>query len=218
VRGLVAVTGHERLEVFRADLPASLAAEFSSVRRLAWDVETTGLDWRKDRLATCQLFAEETGPAVVSMDPEDGPPPGLAALLADPDVEKVFHHAPFDLRFMMHAWGIGPQSIRCTKVASKLLTPEAPNGEHSLKDLLARYLNVEIGKGSVRTSDWTRPDLTAEQLAYAVDDVRYLLPLLDALTRALAGVGRSGLYDDCCTFLPARVTLELGEYPDVFAY
>ena len=30
-------------------------------------------------------------------------------------MEKAFHHAPFDLRFMVHAWGVQPASIRCTK-------------------------------------------------------------------------------------------------------
>lgn len=202
----------------RADLPLELVTAFGAASRVAWDVETSGLDWRIDRLATCQLFAPDIGPVVVSLDPEEGKPLGLAALLADPKVEKVFHHAPFDLRFMVHTWGIEPSAIRCTKVASKLLGPQAPNSEHSLKDLLARHLGIEIDKGPVRTSDWTQVDLTPEQLTYAANDVRYLLPLLDILTGALAAVGRTDLYDDCCAFLPARVALELGGYPDVFAY
>lgn len=99
-----------------------------------------------------------------------------------------------------------------------MLDPQEPNGEHSLKNLLARHLGIEIDKGPVRTSDWTLASLTAEQLSYAANDVRYLLPLLDTLTAGLAAAGRSDLYDDCCAFLPARVALELGGYPDVFAY
>jgi ribonuclease D len=46
----------------------------------------------------------------------------------------------------------------------------------------------------------------------------HLLALLDALERDLENAGLTQLYDACCTFLPARVTLELGDYPDVFAY
>jgi ribonuclease D len=204
------------LHVLRGDLPDKLAAAFAAGPRLAWDVETSGLDWRHDRLGTCQLFAEGAGAAVVSVG--DGRPARLMALLENSAVEKVFHHAPFDLRFMVHAWGVRPVSIRCTKVASKLLEPGAPNETHSLQQLVSRYLGVSLPKGEVRTSDWSAPRLTAEQLEYAAGDVLHLPKLLEALESALQNAGLARLYDACCAFLPARVTLELGGYPDVFAY
>lgn len=209
-----APTGAVRVE--RGDLPADLAAALGQADRIAWDVETTGLDWRQERLATCQLFAKDTGAVVVRM--ADRYPGRLAALLEDPAVEKVFHHAPFDLRFMIHAWDVRPASIRCTKVASKLLVPDGPNEAHSLQQLAAGNLGVTLTKGPVRTSDWTTASLTPEQLAYAAGDVLHLLPLLDALRLRLERAGLTSLYDDCCAFLPARVLLELGGYPDVFAY
>ena len=204
------------VRVEQGDLPADLAPAFGEVDRIAWDVETTGLDWRQERLATCQLFAEGVG--VVMVRTADGYPRRLAALLEDPAVEKVFHHAPFDLRFMVHAWGIQPASIRCTKVASKLLTPDAPNETHSLQQLVARNLGVNLTKGAVRTSDWTAASLTQEQLDYAASDVLHLLALLDVLRANLEQRHLARLYDDCCAFLPACVLLELGGYPDVFAY
>lgn len=188
----------------------------SRLLRVAWDVETSGLDWHRDRLGTCQLFAEGIGVAVVSVT--DGKPSRLMALLETPAVEKVFHHAPFDLRFMVHAWGVRPTAIRCTKVASKLLEPSAPNGVHSLQQLAFRYLGVSLAKGEVRQSDWSAGSLSAEQLEYAAGDVIHLPALLNALERKLEAAGNAALYDACCTFLPARVTLELGGYPDVFAY
>ncbi|MGH3247100.1 MAG: ribonuclease D [Trebonia sp.] len=204
------------VRVERDDLPADLAAAFGEADRIAWDVETTGLDWRQERLATCQLFAEGIGVVVVRT--ADGCPGRLAALLEDPAVEKVFHHAPFDLRFMVHTWGVQPASIRCTKVASKLLAPDAPNETHSLQQLVARNLGVSLTKGPVRTSDWAAASLTEEQLAYAAGDVLHLLSLLDILVADLERAGLGRLYDACCAFLPARVRLELGGYPDVFVY
>ncbi len=203
-------------QVMRGDLPADLTAAYAASARIAWDVETTGLDWRKDRLGTCQLFAEGVGVAVVSIG--GGRPDSLVALLEDPAVEKIFHHAPFDLRFMVHTWGIQPSAIRCTKVASKLLEPHVPNNAHSLQELVSRYLGVRLTKGQVRTSDWMAARLTNEQLEYAAGDVLHLPALLTAMTKALQEAGLTHLYDSCCAFLPARVTLELGEYPDVFAY
>jgi ribonuclease D len=200
----------------RGDLPDELAAAVAAAPHVAWDVETSGLDWRHDRLGTCQVFAESVGVAVVSVG--GGRPARLVALLENPDVKKVFHHAPFDLRFMVHAWGVRPASIRCTKVASKLLEPGAPNEAHSLRQLVFRHLGVSLAKGDVRTSDWSAGRLTAEQLEYAAADVLYLPTLLEVLETALQSAGRAALYDACCAFLPARVTLELGAYPDVFAY
>jgi len=183
---------------------------------VAWDVETTGLDWHHDRLATCQLFAEGVGVIVISLS--DPRPTRLAALLENPSVEKVFHHAPFDLRFMAHGWGAHPASIRCTKVASKLLEPWAPNEAHSLQQLVFRHLGIHLEKGPVRISDWSADELTSAQLEYAAGDVLHLFALLDVLTRALQSAGLTLLYDGCCAFLPARASLEIGGYPDVFAY
>jgi ribonuclease D len=204
------------VHALRGDLPDELAAAFAATPRVAWDVETSGLDWRHDRLGTCQLFAENLGVAVVSVNAAR--PTRLMALLENPDVEKVFHHAPFDLRFMVHAWGVQPTSIRCTKVASKLLEPGAPNEAHSLRQLVFRHLGVSLAKGEVRTSDWSAGRLSAEQLEYAAGDVLHLPALLEVLETALQSAGRGALYDACCTFLPAQVILELGAYPDVFAY
>jgi ribonuclease D len=202
--------------VCRGDLPAEVATAYGSARRLAWDVETTGLDWRQDRLATCQLFADSVGVSIVSITEKKAP--HLIALLENPAVEKVFHHAPFDLRFMAHAWDAQPASIRCTKVASKLLQPEAPQEAHSLGSLVAQHLGVRLEKGPVRTSDWLALDLTGEQIAYAAGDVLHLLQLLDVLEGALDAAGLGWLYDACCAFLPAHARLQTGGYPDVFSY
>lgn len=70
----------------------------------------------------------------------------------------------------------------------------------------------------MRTGDWTAASLTSEQLDYAAADVAHLLTLLGVLHSQLADEGLARLYDDCCEFLPARVLLDVGGYPDVFAY
>lgn len=207
---------HGPVTVTRGDLPAEFAHALASSERVAWDVETTGLAWHRDRLATCQLFGEGVGVVIVSLNDEN--PARLAALLENPAVEKVFHHAPFDLRFMASAWRVRPASIRCTKVASKLLEPNVPNEVHSLQQLVFRYLGIHLAKGPVRTSDWSATELTPDQLEYAAGDVLHLFALLDVLERALKAADLTLLYDDCCAFLPARAFLEIGGYPDVFAY
>lgn len=211
------MTGHGLLTVARGDLPAEYFPAFRESALVAWDIETSGLDWRTCRIGTCQLFAAGTGTAVVSIEPAFRPE-RLVSLLEDGNLAKVFHHAPFDLRFMMHEWRARPVAVRCTKVASKLIDPHAPNEAHSLQQLVARYLGIDLPKGAVRTSDWTAHDLTPEQIQYAAADVIHLPSLLGALNARLAQMGLGPLYDRCCDFLPTRAALELGGYPDVFAY
>lgn len=204
------------VRVLSGDLPGNVADTFALSGRIAWDIETTGLDWRRERIGTCQLFSEAVGAVVVSVG-EDRPS-ALARLIEDSAVEKVFHHAPFDLRFMVSAWQVSPAAVRCTKVASKILDPAAPNETHSLQHLVGRYLGVSLPKGAVRVSGWSASELTDEQVRYAAGDVVHLLRLLDAMEVALRASGRAELYDSCCAFLPTRVALELGDFPDVFAY
>lgn len=209
--------GHRPPTVVRGDLPGKVLEAYRRSALVAWDIETSGLDWRSANIGTCQLFAQGLGVVIVSLD-TDIRPENLVSLLEDHHVPKVFHHAPFDLRFMMHQWSVRPASIRCTKVASKLVDPAAPNETHSLQKLLARYVGVGLAKGAVRTSDWTTSQLSQEQVEYAAADVLYLPVLLSSLNKRLEDLGLGWLYDKCCDFLPARAALELGEYPDVFAY
>lgn len=198
------------------DITSEQLRAFRSAGRVAWDTETTGLDPRSARLATCQLWSPEVGVAIVQM--AEARPTNLAALLADADVIKVFHHAPFDLGFLRASWGGESRSVRCTKVASKLLRPKDPNSEHSLAPLLRRYIGVRLEKGSVRTSNWAAEELTEEQITYAAKDVLYLLDLLDVEQQLLAEDDLLNLYEACCQFLPWRAQLDLRESPDVFGY
>lgn len=213
----VLVSVRDVVAVARGDLPAEYLVAFSKSPLVAWDIETSGLDWKQARIGTCQLFAEDVGVVVVSIDPEPAPQ-RLISLLENLRVTKVFHHAPFDLRFMAHEWNTRPESVKCTKVASKVADPEMPNEAHSLQRLVARYLGVELDKGLVRTSDWTVPTLSGEQIQYAAADVIYLPMLLRQLEARLGQLGRVRLYDRCCEFLPVRAALDVGGYPDVFAY
>lgn len=201
--------------VLRDDLTGDLAAALHAAPRVAWDIETSGLDWRSDRIGTCQIHAPEVGTIIVQLNGHQ--PTRLPELLADPNVLKVFHHAPFDLRFMSWHWSTSAESIACTKIASKLLAPHAPNEAHSLQALLDRHLGVRISKAE-RISDWLADDLSEEQLRYAAADVTHLLPLLDVLDKELANANVSDLYGRCTQFLPTRVKLEVGGYGDVFAY
>lgn len=183
---------------------------------VAWDIETTGLEWDRARIGTCQLATADRA-AVVQLR-SGQVPVRLRDLLQDSTVTKVFHHAPFDLRFMAHAWGAQPLNVACTKVAAKIVEPELADPKaYSLEPLLRRHLSVQIDKAQ-QVSDWTRVDLSTEQVRYAVNDVIYLQPLLAALLDVAAQRGATELITASFGYLPTRVELDIRRIGDVFLY
>jgi ribonuclease D len=201
------------VRLFDGDLDEEIFDRALRGRLLAWDIETTGLDWRTERIGTVQLQLDELS-CIVRINGRL--PHRLIALLEDPSILKIAHHAMFDLRFMAFHWGATASHVACTKIASKLLRPHAPHEEHSLSALAHRCLGVELDKG-LRTSDWTG-ELTPAQLRYAAEDVRYLPQLYAELDKEIRDRGLLSLRERCYAHLPTRVELDLGGYPDVFEY
>ncbi|MRX44509.1 ribonuclease D [Agromyces kandeliae] len=182
---------------------------------VAWDIETTGLDWRHDRIGTVQLALPSGETAVVQIKPGQTPE-NLVTLLEIPALRKIFHFAPFDLSFMVHAWRARPLNIVCTKVLAKIVSPGATS--YSLQDLLRAELGVRIAKDQIRTSDWSTPKLSDDQIAYAVEDVRHLHELFEALMAKALIAGVAGLAERSFEYLPIRVLTDLRGSGDIFAY
>jgi len=124
--------------LINGDLPEGVTASLRTAGRVAVDTETSGLDWSVDELHLCQLFSPATGPILLRN--VSSRPTQLAALLEDRHVTKVFHFAPFDLRFLAARWDVRTDAVECTKAASRLLDPRLPPRAHSLQALLYRYL------------------------------------------------------------------------------
>lgn len=204
-----------RIAVHRGDISESAYDEALSAGVVAWDIETSGLAWGSDRIGTCQIAIGDRVDVVI-ID-QSSLPERLKNLLADQRVTKVFHHAPFDLRFMCHQWAVHPENVACTKVASKILDPEIDGREHSLQPALLRHLGVRITKDQ-QVSDWLSSSLSPSQLRYAANDVVHLVRLYELLAQKCdeAGVGHE--LRESFAYLPTRVRLDLRGSCDVFAY
>jgi ribonuclease D len=179
------------------------------------DIETSGLDWRSNALQLIQLCTPRHPVEIVQLQGCERPPERLLRLIEDAAVQKVFHHAMFDLRFMCFRWDCVAANIACTKIASKLLSPTRDN--HSLQSLLQEHLDVHIDK-ELQKSDWGQKKLTPNQVAYAAHDVLHLMELLDTLERRLEVAGRLDLAKACYDHIPTRVQLDIGGFPDIFTY
>ena len=202
---------------FAADLAAQQLRAARQRGWVAWDIETSGLDWRSDKIGLCQVDVGGTEPVLVRAS-WMGRPTNLARLLEDQAVVKIFHHAMFDLRFMCHHWHAFAANVACTKIAGKLLEPGRQEGI-TLSYLLRRYLGRELEKSdAARKSNWLSPELSAAQVNYARDDVRFLKPLLDAMLAELDQAGRLDLARRTFHHVPTQVELEVGGFGNVYGY
>jgi len=201
------------VRLHRGDLP-DLSRYTSSV---AIDTETMGLNPHRDRLCVVQLSNGDGSADVVQIPKDHASAPNLKALLGNPGITKIFHFARFDLAALYHSFGVMPQPVYCTKIASRL--SRTYTDRHGLKDLVREVLNVDLSKQQ-QSSDWGAQQLNEAQLAYAASDVLHLHALRERLDAMLAREGRTELAKACFDFLPTRVKLDLGGWADedIFAH
>jgi ribonuclease D len=112
----------------------------------------------------------------------------LAPLLTDPSRPKLLHAARQDIEALLPVTGVPLAPVFDTQQAASLLGFPAQVG---YAELVRQLLGIELAKGHART-DWARRPLSAEQLAYAADDVRHLPALAAALEERLDAAGRRG--------------------------
>jgi DNA polymerase I len=166
-----------------------VVAGFKGVGLVALDLETTGLDSRKDFIRLLSLATEA---ATYIVDCQSVDPTGLFPILAEATV--VAHNALFDLSFLS-SLGFETGKVADTMILSQLLHAGAKveplkkgQTSHSLGSVVERELGLELNKAH-QTSDWG-DTLTPEMVEYAAKDVHVLLPLYEVLK---AKVGEAGL-------------------------
>lgn len=197
----------------RDDLPDS--ASFGD--RVAVDTETMGLIPGRDRLCLVQLSSGDGDAHLVQIRPGGREAANLKALLADPEVMKIFHFARFDIAALKNGLGVDTTPVFCTKIASRLC--RTYTDRHGLKDLTRELLGVDLSKQQ-QSSDWGADHLSPEQMDYAASDVLYLHQLMDVLVPRLEREGRLHMAEACFRFLPMRAELDLAGWPetDIFAH
>ncbi|WP_337270658.1 ribonuclease D [Oryzifoliimicrobium ureilyticus] len=197
------------------DISEEDAARYTDA--IAIDTETLGLVPRRDRLCVVQLSPGDGTADIIRIAAGQTQAPRLAAMLADPNRQKIFHYARFDIAVLFHTFGVTTTPVFCTKIASRL--SRTYTDRHGLKDNLKEMLEVDISKAQ-QSSDWAAAKLSQAQLEYAASDVLYLHALRDRLTERLTRDGRLEHAKACFEFLPTRAKLDLlgWEETDIFAH
>ena len=205
-----------RFAVFDADLSQEWASFYSSSDALAIDTEAMGLCHGRDRLCLVQIADRQDRVSCVRIARGQTRAPRLQHLLESPHTVKVFHYARFDVAALRQGLGIAVQPIFCTKIASRLARTYSPR--HGLKDMVQELCGVELDK-KAQSSDWGRVDqLTEQQLAYAANDVRFLLEAMDQLQHMLAREERLELAQHCFTCVPTLAELDRQHFGNIFEH
>lgn len=131
------------------------------------------------QVATPALVALIDCRAVSNLDP-------FFSLLTDARIEKILHAGQQDLELFHGLTGQLTAPIVDTQVGAAMAGYGAQVG---YAQLVERLLGVAVEKSETLT-DWSRRPLTKAQLAYAVDDVRHLLPVYEKLHARLSQLQR----------------------------
>src|SRR5262245_35042690 len=167
-----------------------LCDELAAAEVIAFDTEFVSEHTYRSQLCLVQVA---TSKHLAVIDPlAVGDLAEFWELLAKPGHQTIVHAGREELGFSLSAVNCFPAGLVDVQIAAGLVSSEYPAGYGSL---LSRVLNVNAHKGETRT-DWRRRPLSRQQLDYAVDDVRYLIPLNERLQQRLAKLNRLAWLDD----------------------
>lgn len=146
--------------------------------RLAIDLEANSLFAYREQVCLIQIsipgqdyIVDPTAPLELS---------GLGRLIANPDVEKVFHAAEYDLILVKRQYGWILNNLFDTMWAARILGyPRC-----GLANLLHDFFGVQQNKKHQK-ANWCRRPLTDSMLAYAQMDTHLLLRLRDMMAQEL---------------------------------
>jgi ribonuclease D len=108
------------------------------------------------------------------------------ALMADPNVVKVFHSARQDLEIIWNLGQLVPTPLFDTQIAAMVC---GYGDSVSYEQLVNDLAKARVDKSS-RFTDWSRRPLTDAQLTYALSDVTHLVSVYEALMAQLQKNGR----------------------------
>jgi len=199
----------EIIEIFD-DIPAELTKNKS----VAIDTETTGLNLSRDRLCLVQMnFGNEKCYLLKANDFSKAE--NLKSVLKNPEIQKIFHFARFDVATLKNHLKTEINNIYCTKIASKIARTYSQ--KHGLKDIVKELIGVELIK-EAQSSYWGADQISEEQKIYAANDVFYLHTLRDKLNEILTRENRMDIAVRCFKTINLITDLELKNFDFVHIF
>lgn len=178
----------ENLQEVLVTRPEELSAcckHLAACRRFGFDTEFVGEDTYHPDLCLIQVATPER---LILIDPLTvGPLDAFWNLVTDPANQVVVHAGREEVRLCRLWSGKVPGSLFDLQIAAGLVGMTFPL---SHGNLVSQLLNVQLSKGETLT-EWRYRPLTAAQIRYAFDDVRYLLSSWQKLSARLTELNRA---------------------------
>tara|TARA_Y100001968_G_scaffold172675_1_gene158065 strand:- start:512 stop:1156 length:645 start_codon:yes stop_codon:yes gene_type:complete len=207
-------TNPRNFSVFTNDISETSMENYQKATCLAIDTEAMGLIHGRDRLCLVQICDVQDNVTCIKINLGQNSAPRLKTLMENPSIEKVFHFARFDVAALASNLDISVNPIFCTKIASKIGRTYSP--KHGLKEVIMELVGVELDK-QAQSSDWGKVgELTDKQLAYAANDVRYLIPAKEKLESMLKREDRWDLTKRCFSCIPVMSELDRSRFLNTF--
>ncbi|MBE0696934.1 MAG: ribonuclease D [Anaerolineaceae bacterium] len=115
----------------------------------------------------------------------------LGPIFADPQIEKVFHAAEYDLICLKRDFGFAFNNLFDTMQAARILGKSGLG----LGTMLEQQFGIQADK-RLQRANWARRPLSAEMMAYARMDTHYLVALREMLKQELVDANRWELAEE----------------------
>lgn len=159
-----------------------MISHLSQQTAIAIDTESNSLFAYQERVCLIQLSSSERD---FLLDPfAFGDLEQLGALMADPNIEKIFHAGDYDIATLKRDYGFRFNAVFDTMLAATAL------GETNLGlgTLLEKFFGIRLAKKYQR-ANWGERPLKEEMLSYAQADSHFLIPLRDLMIPKLEKSG-----------------------------
>jgi len=155
-----------------------IVSEYTKTKILWIDTEVADYNSRKPRLSLIQVLDDPddmSGDRILLLDvldQHDVVTNFIEQIMINPDIEKVFHHASYDVKFLGDKKA---KNITCTlEIAKKIPYYLLPVSNYQLKTLATKLCKFYYIDKQEQSSDWGRRPLTEAQIDYAYLDCIYL--------------------------------------------
>lgn len=183
------ISTDRQLEMLCEQLEAAIRpADGGPGAPLAFDTEFVSERRYTPRLCLLQVFCQaHPFPIEAAVDPFTVNLRPLLDLLADPSVVKILHAGAADLQILWASYNCRAEAVFDTQIAGAFL---GYGHQAGYADLVRRVADGPTLSKAQQFTDWSTRPLTNSQVAYSLDDVRYLPTMYERLRTALASRGR----------------------------
>ncbi len=180
-----------------------LCQRLESAKFIGIDTEFVSEDTFTPELCLIQVATEDENAVIDTIAIREVKP--FWQMLTRGDHVTILHAGREELNFMLRAVDAAPRRLFDVQIAAAFCSNEYPS---SYGSVVSKFLGHKPSKGEQRT-DWRKRPLTSAQINYALEDVRYLLPLRQRLVDMLEERERLSWFEEEIENWQSNVTVAL---------